>query len=399
MFKGKAGKLIFKIFFAILIGSILGIILPKANLGIFSLRGLITFSDLFSQFISFFVPIVVLTLVLPGIIELGMKASKLLLLAIIISYSSMLIAGFASFFVGEMFIEQLFSNLKISSIGESSTEYKGFLPHILSPFLDVVGAIVLAFSFGIAFASIKSESILKITKDIESAVYIILQKFLIPVLPFYILCIFAKLASNGNFIASLQSFGLIMIVIFLISNSLTILLIFLTSIVCKKKFLHILKAYIPTYLVALGTQSSKATIPISIESANDIGISKEISEFGIPLLATIHLLGSVVTQIFGAMAIYYIFIGQMIDQSLLISYIFLIATILLAAPGIPGGEPVATKPLLTSFLGFPPIVAEAMFTLGIANDSFATSINVSSDSYILIILDKLNSKFFKKNVK
>jgi Na+/H+-dicarboxylate symporter len=99
------------------------------------------------------------------------------------------------------------------------------------------------------------------------------------------------------------------------------------------------------------------------------------------------------------MAIYYIFVGEMIPPTLVISYIFLIATILLAAPGIPGGEPVATKPLLTSFLGFPPVVAEAMFTLGIANDSFATAVNVTGDSFVIMLLEKLDKKFRKNNLK
>ena len=86
----------------------------------------------------------------------------------------------------------------------------------------------------------------------------------------------------------------------------------------------------------------------------------------------------------------------MLSLPLMASYIFVLATILLAAPGIPGGEPVATKPLLVSYLGFPAGAAETMFMLGVANDSFATAINVTGDSPIVMILDSLYKKWFKK---
>jgi Na+/H+-dicarboxylate symporter len=269
---------------------------------------------------------------------------------------------------------------------------------MLSPFIDVVGALVLAFIFGVSCAYIKSHFILQFAKEAEKCVYLTLNKFLIPVLPFYIFCIFAKLSASGEFASSIKSFAIIMLTIFIISNTLTIILILITSLICKKPFFKVIRSYILAYFVALGTQSSKATIPVSIEAAKEFGTSKEIAEFAVPLLATTHLLGSMVTQIFGAMAIYYIFTGEMISQTLIASYIFLVATILLAAPGIPGGEPVATKPLLTSFLGFPPVVAEAMFTLGIANDSFATAVNVTSDSFILMLIDKIDKNFSKNNL-
>ncbi len=395
MLKKSASKLIFKIIFAILCGFFAGQVLTKTDFGIFILRLLITGSDLFSQFISFFVPLVVLILVLPGIIELGQKASKLLLFAIGMCYTSMVLAGFISLFIGNVMIESFFSTLVLKAGSLSGSGYDGFLPKLLSPFIDVVGAIVLAFTFGLSCAYIKSRSILEVVKEAEKCVYLVLDKFLIPILPLYIFCIFTKLSSSGDFISSIKGFGGVILAIFIISNLLNFIYIFIACIVCKKSFIKVVKSYILSYFVALGTQSSKATIPVSLEAAKDVGISKEIAEFAVPLLATIHLLGSMITQIFGAIAIYYIFTGNAISNAILIPYIFLIATILLAAPGIPGGEPVATKPLLTSFLGFPPVVAEAMFTLGIANDSFATAVNVTGDSSIIMMLEKIDKKISK----
>ena len=395
MFKGKASSLILKIIFAIILGAIAGNFLTKSAIGVFGLRGIITLSDLLSQFISFFVPIVVLIMVLPGIIELGQKASKLLFFAVIICYTSMATAGLLSLFLGNIFIPTIFSGFFLEGGGLSGEIYKGFLPKILNPFFDVVGAIVLAFTFGISSAYTKSTVILQFVKEAEKCVQFVLKKFLIPVLPIYIFCIFTKLTASGDFLTSIKSFSLVILAIFVIANTITLILIFIGCIVAKKSFFKVVRAYMAPYLVALGTQSSQATVPVSLEAAKECGISMEIAEFAVPLLATIHLIGSMVTQIFGAMAIYYIFMGEMLSITLIISYIFVVATILLAAPGIPGGEPVATKPLLTSFLGFPPVVAEAMFGLGLVNDSFATATNVTSDSFVIMILEKIDKKLSK----
>jgi Na+/H+-dicarboxylate symporter len=392
----NTSKMIVKILIAFVVGSLLGRLLILSDISILLLRGMITFSDLISQFLSFFVPIVVLGLVMPGIIELGGKASKMLLTAIILSYASLLTIGFISFIFGYSFVPSIFSSMVIGGNVMEMTNYSGFLPKLLSPFFDVVGAIVLAFAFGLAAAKTGSEIFTKAAKEIEACIYLILNKFLIPILPLYIGCIFAKLSATGELMANLNNFAMIIFVIFLISNIYTLLIISLGAILTKRSIIAVLKAYVSTYLVAFGTQSSKATIPVSLDSAEKINISKEVREFAVPLLATTHLIGSMVTQTIGSIAIYYIFTGEMLSLPLMASYIFVLATILLAAPGIPGGEPVATKPLLVSYLGFPAGAAETMFMLGVANDSFATAINVTGDSPIVMILDSLYKKWFKK---
>lgn len=391
-----ASKMIIKILLAFIVGSFLGRILILHDAGILALRGMVTFSDLISQFLSFFVPIVVLGLVMPGIIELGGKANKMLIAAVILSYSSLLLIGFICFSLGYTFVPSIFKSTEVGASVAIITDYKGFLPNLLSPFFDVVGAIVVAFSFGLAAAKAKAESFTKVAKEFETCIYLILNKFLIPILPFYIGCIFAKLSASGELMANLSNFALVILVIFLISNLYTLFIISATAVATKRSIIAVLKAYLSAYLVAFGTQSSKATIPVSLISAEKIDISKEVREFAVPLLSTTHLIGSMVTQTFGAIVIYYIFTGEMISVPVMFSYVFVLATILLAAPGIPGGEPVATKPLLVSFLGFPAGAAEAMFMLGIANDSFATAINVTGDSPIVMMLDRLYKKWFNK---
>ena len=65
--------------------------------------------------------------------------------------------------------------------------------------------------------------------------------------------------------------------------------------VSGKNPLKMLKNQIPGYLTAVGTQSSAATIPVNVECAKNNGVSKEIREFCVPLCATIHLSGSIIS--------------------------------------------------------------------------------------------------------
>jgi Na+/H+-dicarboxylate symporter len=392
-------KLILKILFAILIGGIIGRILILNSTGVFILRGFVTFSDVVSQFLSFFVPIAVLTLVMPGIIELGQKATKMLIAGIAISFISFIVIGLVCVFFGYFLIPSMLSTSVINHEIQTVIDISGFLPVIISPFFDIITAMIIAFSFGIAATKVESANLVKVVKEVEACSYKILNSFLIPILPLYIFCILAKLSASGELFANLNNFVMVLFLVFVVSNGYTVLMMFVLSKLTGRSFASVLKAYLPAYLVAFGTRSSKATIPVSLASAEKIGVSKEVREFAVPLFATTHMLGDMAMQIFGAMALFYIFTGEMISLSLMLSYVLLLSTILIAAPGTPGGVVVTTKPFLTSFLGFPPAVSETFFAIGITNDSFATGTNVLGDGILVMILEKINKKLSKeKNI-
>ena len=59
----------------------------------------------------------------------------------------------------------------------------------------------------------------------------------------------------------------------------------------------LMKTMAPAYLTALGTQSSAATIPVTLAQARKTGASARVTDFSIPLFATIHLSGSTITLV------------------------------------------------------------------------------------------------------
>jgi Na+/H+-dicarboxylate symporter len=147
----------------------------------------------------------------------------------------------------------------------------------------------------------------------------------------------------------------------------------------------------PAYFTALGTQSSAATIPVTLEQTKKNGVSSDIAGFVIPLCATIHLSGSTLKIVACALALM-MMQGIPFDFPLFAGFIFMLGITMVAAPGVPGGAIMAALGILQSMLGFDESAQALMIALYIAMDSFGTACNVTGDGAIALIIDKIMGK-------
>ena len=147
----------------------------------------------------------------------------------------------------------------------------------------------------------------------------------------------------------------------------------------------------PAYFTALGTQSSAATIPVTLEQTKKKGVSSDIAGFVIPLCATIHLSGSTLKIVACALALM-MMQGIPFDFPLFAGFIFMLGITMVAAPGVPGGAIMAALGILQSMLGFDESAQALMIALYIAMDSFGTACNVTGDGAIALIIDKIMGK-------
>ena len=145
---------------------------------------------------------------------------------------------------------------------------------------------------------------------------------------------------------------------------------------------------LPAYFTALGTQSSAATIPVTLGQTIKNGVSKDIAGFVIPLCATIHLSGSTLKIVACALALM-IMQGMPYTFGMFVGFIFMLGITMVAAPGVPGGAIMASLGVLSSILGFGESEQALMIALYIAMDSFGTACNVTGDGAIALIVDKL----------
>lgn len=385
----KNTSLILKIFISLVIGITLGIACKNLNID-FPIRLLATFSDLFGSFLSFVIPLIIIGFIVPGIASLGNKSGKGLLITTIVAYISTLCAGFLAFSVGSYLLPKFLKSNTL--IIESSNEINAFFSIDIPAIMSVMSALVFSFIMGISLSKIKNSSILNIFDEFSLIVTKIISNILIPIVPVYVSAIFAKLSFSGEIFNTLKSFALVYIILFAIQGFYLLIQYSFASGIKKENPLKLLKNMLPAYLTAAGTQSSSATIPVTVECVNNNNVSEEVTDFVIPLAATIHLAGDTITLVLTSMAVMYM-TGKSPTLSLMIPFIFMLGVTMVAAPGVPGGGVMAALGILESMLGFGALEKPIMIALHAAQDSFGTATNVTGDGAIAILVDKfLNGK-------
>lgn len=135
--------------------------------------------------------------------------------------------------------------------------------------------------------------------------------------------------------------------------------------------------------------SSAATIPVTVEATKKNRVRESMAETVIPLGANIHLAGSTITIVLAATTVMMMY-GDLATPTVLgmLPFIFALAVIMIAAPGVPGGAVIASLGLLTTMLGFTEAAVGIMIALYMAQDSFGTATNVTGDGAIALLVDR-----------
>ena len=150
----------------------------------------------------------------------------------------------------------------------------------------------------------------------------------------------------------------------------------------------LLRNMVPAYMTAVGTQSSAATIPVTLAQTKKNGVNDGIAEFTIPLFATIHLSGSTITLTSCALAV--MMLNDMpYTFGSFFGFILMLGVTMVAAPGVPGGAVMAALGLLESMLHFDQNLLSLMIALYLAQDSFGTACNVTGDGALALIVNKI----------
>ncbi|MEG0051257.1 MAG: dicarboxylate/amino acid:cation symporter [Terrisporobacter sp.] len=394
--KKKIG-LVPKLIMGIIAGILLGSFAPEVVV-----RTLVTASSLFSAFLKFVIPFIIIGFVTAGIADLATGAGKLLGITTGIAYGSTIIAGTIAFLVASTVFPSFIDSSVASQIGDPEAGMLApFFTIPLAPMVDVTAAIVFAFTMGLGISSLrnngKGETLHKIFGEFQEIVTKVLATVIIPLLPIYIAGTFANITFAGQVWSILGVFWKVYLVV--IPMHLIYLAVQFTTAgtFSGKNPFKLLKNQIPGYLTAVGTQSSAATIPVNVECAKNNGVSKEIREFCVPLCATIHLSGSIISVTSFAIAVL-MMNGMDFSFTTLLPFILMLGIAMVAAPGAPGGAIMSALPFLP-MIGIPSDggLASLMIALYLTQDSFGTAANVSGDNAIAVIVDTINTKMNKKS--
>lgn len=265
----------------------------------------------------------------------------------------------------------------------------------MPPVMSVTASLILAFLLGLGLTAVKGDTFKNALLEFRELITVVIVKAIIPVLPLYIFGIFMKITEEGQATVIMGLFFKVIIVIFIMHVMLLLFQYFLAGAISGKNPIKALITMLPAYMTALGTQSSAATIPVTLAQAKKNGVDPELADFVIPLCATIHLAGSTLKIVSCAYAIMWM-LGMPAGIDIFAGFILMLGITMVAAPGVPGGAIMAAVGILQSMLGFDQNAIGLMIALYITMDSFGTACNVTGDGAIALVMDKIYSKEKKK---
>lgn len=384
--------LIPRMILGILVGILVGLYLPD-----WFVRITITFSSIFGAFLNFIIPLMILAFVTKGIADLGEGAGKLLGVTVGLAYMSTLIGGSLSYFMANAIFPGFISPEQVAAIQDSEgLTLEPYFEVPITPFFDVTSAIIFAFMLGISISWLRKTKQGEVLYHAVSEFNIVITKVLgtaiVPLLPFFILGNFAKMAKSGSVFAVLSIFWKIFLCVIALHLLYVSVLFILSGSYTGKNPFTMIKNQVRGYLTAVGTQSSAATIPVNLQCAENNGVSREIGDFVIPLGATVHMPGSMITITACTFTILTMY-DMPHSYGLILRLIAILGIAMVAAPGAPGGAVMSALPFLP-VVGISPesTMASLLITLYLTQDSFGTAANISGDTALAVAVDKIYNK-------
>ncbi len=347
-----------------------------------------TFNAIYSQFLGFMIPMIIVGFVVPAIADIGGRAGRLLVITALLAYGFTVMAGLISYLTGSALFPGLVGGETSLSAAEDVSKLTPWFTVEMPPLMGVTTSLVLSFVLGLGIAFSSGTALRRGMSEFRDIVSKTINTAIIPLLPVYIFGIFLIMTVEGEVWMMLRGFIKIIGVIFVLHVFVLLLQYCIAAPFARRNPLSMLRTMLPAYFTALGTQSSAATIPVTLRQAVKMGVREDTAGFVIPLCATIHLSGSTLKIVACALAIM-IMHNQPHDLPLFLHFITMLGITMVAAPGIPGGAIMASLGLLQSILGFDQETVALMIALYIAMDSFGTACNVTGDGAIAAIVDRV----------
>lgn len=375
-----------RIILAIAAGVLIGSVAPEWMARIFA-----TFTAIFGNFLNFVVPLIILGFIAPGIAKLGRGSGKLLGAATGVAYASTIIAGVIAFFVASSILPNFMAGQSMSAIDDPENALAtSFIELSMPPAFGVMTALLLAFLLGIGMAATGSKVMASFFDEFQLIIEKTITFVIIPLLPFHIFGIFANMAYGGAVMEILSLFAVVFILIIVLHWTMLTLQYSTAGALVKRNPFSLIRTMLPAYFTALGTQSSAATIPVTLRQARKTGANERVVDFTVPLFATIHLSGSTITLVSCAIGVM-LLSGQTPAFGSFFPFILMLGVTMIAAPGVPGGAVMAAIGLLEVMLGFDATMVALMIALYMAQDSFGTAANVTGDGALANLVDRLTN--------
>ena len=296
-------------------------------------------------------------------------------------------------------------NLPLESVGSASSvlenaSQESYLEHILGvvpnniirPFLEgnVLSLLVLAFAVGIGLSKLPdSENKAVVVRGLAGLqdLLFLLIRALIWTLPLGIVAFSAQLSAQISAGVIADSIGKYVLVV-LGGNFIQFFVVLPLFLLARGlNPIHVLGRMSPAVLMALFTKSSAATLPVTMESAEDrLGVRKEVARFVLPICTTINMNGCaafiLVTSLFVMQNG-----GTPITLGTILLWILISVISAIGNAGVPMGCFFLTLSLMSG-IGAPVAILGIILPIYTIIDMVETAENVWSDSCVCAMTDK-----------
>ena len=265
--KKKLG-LLPKLIIAIVLGIVVGFVAQNmGSAGEIIIRLGATYNSIFGNFISFCIPLIIIGFVAPGIADLGAGAGKILAITTGVAYLSTIIAGSLAYVVDITLFPHLVDAGMFTTEAENAEEtvVSSLFTIDMPAIMGVMSALLIAFILGLGMAVIKNGTLKAVMEEFGEIVGKLVASIIIPLLPFHVYGIFAKLAYAGTIVELMTSFVKVFAVVIVLHCVIIVFQYTIAGSVSKKNPFGLIKNMLPAYTTAIGTQSSAATIPVTVQ--------------------------------------------------------------------------------------------------------------------------------------
>ena len=250
---------------------------------------------------------------------------------------------------------------------------------------DMLPVIIFGLLVGIILAKLREET--KVVNDFftqGNTIMMEMTRIVMKFAPIGIFCLMAKTFASLGFEGLIPLGKYIFCVLlglaiqaFIVYPSLLVVLTRLNPIKFFKKF-------VPVMFFAFSSSTSNATIPLNIEKLTELGVSRDVSSFTIPLGATINMDGTAIMQgcavMFAAQAY-----GIDLGTTALLTVIFTAVMASIGTAGVPSVGLITLNMVFNS-VGLPVDAIGIIMGIDHILDMFRTAVNVTGDAVTTIIV-------------
>ena len=263
--------------------------------------------------------------------------------------------------------------------------------NVVRPFLDgnVLSLLLLSFAVGIALSRLpESEprtAVLHLLQGLQDVLFLLIR-WLVWTLPLGIVAYAAQLAAQLSAGVIVDSLGRYVAVI-LGGNVIQFFVVLPLFLLFRGlRPLHTLSRMMPAILTALFTKSSAATLPVTMQTAEQrLGVSQRVSRFVLPICTTININGCAAFILVNSLYVMQN-CGVVLTLPLMLSWLFIAVIAAVGNAGVPMGCFFLTLSLMSG-VGVPIALMGIILPIYTIIDMVETAENVWSDSCVCAMTD------------